>query len=146
MSIQSLAINEVYKEMLANRKQLNEVTSLKNLIHSEVETIRSEFTDAISIDGIEEKINDAEKNDLTPKDKEIIKHLRKVIETIDALVKVEYEGVITTSSANIEGETKKDEEVPAEVPAGDSEEQLKSADAQFKEPTNTDGEDFNFEG
>jgi hypothetical protein len=142
-----LAINDVYKEMMAERKQsgqLNEVTSLKNLIHSDVETIRSEFTDAISVDGIEEKIRDAEKNDLTSKDKEIIKHLRKVIETIDALTKVEYEGVINTKEGNVVEKEKGSEEPPADT--GSSEEQLKSA-GSTSEPAEAPAEDdFNFEG
>jgi hypothetical protein len=121
-----LGLNEIYKEMFSKRKQLNEVTSLKNLIHSEVESIRSQFTENISTDGLEEKLRDAEKNDLTPKDKEIIKHIRKVIETIDALLKVEFEGVINTKDANVEGETKEGEEKPPE--GGSSEEQLKAAE------------------
>jgi hypothetical protein len=145
----NLGVNDIYKEMFSQREQaaskreqLAEVTSLKNLIHSDVETIRSEFTDAISVDGIEEKIRDAEKNDLTSKDKEIIKHLRKVIETIDALTKVEYEGVINTKDGNVVDDKAKAEE-PA--PEGGSEEQLKSADGGVKEEPAAGGDDFNFD-
>lgn len=140
-----LGANDVYKAMLESRQtQLQEVTSLKNLIHSEVETIVKDFKASISVDGIEEKLRDAEKNDLTQKDKEIIKYIQKVLDSFVELDKVEYEGVISTKEANIEA-GKKDDAPTEEPPADDAalEDEMKSKDAEFKDEEPA-ADEFNF--
>jgi coenzyme F420-reducing hydrogenase alpha subunit len=136
-----LGANDVYKQMLEERKiVIQEVTSLKNLIHSEVETIVKDFKSTISVDGIEEKLRDAEKNDLTQKDKEIIKYIQKVLDSFVELDKVEYEGVISTKEANIAaGGDKKEDEAPADDKA--LEDEMKSKDENFDAPAD---EEFNF--
>jgi hypothetical protein len=141
----ALGANDVYKLMLESRKtQLQEVTSLKNLIHSEVETIVKDFKSTISVDGIEEKLRDAEKNDLTQKDKEIIKYIQKVLDSFVELDKVEYEGVISTKEANIDagGSEDKKEDAPTDDKA--LEDEMKSKDDEMAGGDEPAGDEFDF--
>lgn len=125
-------LRTIYESILSKRKQLDEVTSLKNLIHIETEQVIEEFTSNISVEGVEEKIRDLEKMDLTQMDKTVIKSIDKVLAALKELSGVEYEGVIKAKESVVEDEPKdetdgektetpSEEDLEAELRAGDEE-------------------------
>ena len=93
--ITELGLNDVYAEMLKERKMLAEGSD-NNLIHTEIEEILNDFKSKISVEGIEEKIRDVEKySPLTAAEKNIIKSIQKVLDALESLESVQYDGIIT---------------------------------------------------
>lgn len=101
-----LGLNEVYKDMIKQRELLREGSD-SNLIHKEIEEILSDFKSKISVEGIEEKLRDVEKySPLTTAEKSIIKSIQKVLDALEALEKVQYDGIITMVAGGGKSDTK----------------------------------------
>ena len=137
-------LREIYESI---QKQLDEVISLKNLIHIETEKIIEEFTANISVEGVEEKIRDLEKMDLTQMDKTVIKSIDKVLAALKELSGVEYEGVIKAKESAVEDEPEdKTEDEKTDKPSDeDLEAELRAGDEDVKQNmAPEDDEVFNF--
>lgn len=149
---QDLSLNDDYLEMLKNRATiLKESITSTNSIHQDVEDVMNDFSatvkSEIDTEGVKGKLRDLEKLELTTADKKIVKAIEKLLDSITKSFEdfskfqkdLKYEFVVSKKAEvqssdgdNVDEDANKDQS---------TEDELKSADAQFEDPAKSSTED-----